>query len=175
MKISRPILLTISVFVLPGPATAQQPDLALNPVASSRLEDLKAFAERPLFAISRRPQAAEPITREILASDTVEPKPDFVLLGITTGPDGSIARIRAGGDEPSRSLRTGENVEGWTVQSIDASTATLHRDLETIILSIFLMNEAVEEKAEDAGPGIVFEPADSKPEPQPRVRVIHPK
>lgn len=150
----------------------------LNPLGVSRTSDLKAFSERPLFVPSRRPAAAEEVATDTEPEKNAEPEFELVLLGITSGPDGSIARIAAGGDKANQSLRKGETTEGWTLEAIDASSVTIVRNGETKVLTIFSdsAKDATDSDTERAASdlGIVFGSENPADQPVPKVRVVDP-
>jgi hypothetical protein len=169
-----------------APGTARADDTtptkgiqSLNPLQSSTITDLKAFAERPLFSARRRPQTqgqtpddVEPVKDEPIAAE-------LTLLGVTSGPEGAMARIATSGKE-SRSVRQGEEIDGWNVQTIDGSSVVLAKGEETMTLTIF--NRSGDNAAEVDAPansdgGIVFGPADTDEttEPKSPVRMIQSK
>lgn len=172
------------VAVACGEAPAQQmPVLAdgplLNPLGTTRASDLKAFAGRPLFATSRRPPESEEVAIDTTADSIATPKHDIKLLGVTIGPDGPVARIAAGAGAVALALRRGESIEGWVVQSVGRSSATIARDGETRVLAIFSAGAAPDEAegtlettGADADPGIVFGSDEAVDPDVPKVRVI---
>lgn len=80
-----------------------------------------AIAERPLFRSDRRPAPVEvvdtPTTPQITPTQVGEP--DFVVIGVVTGPDGGVATIRS----TTETVRAyvGDTVEGWRVDEIEAT------------------------------------------------------
>jgi hypothetical protein len=154
----------------------------LNPLSAISASDLKAFAERPLFEPSRRwIEPAKPATK--VTEPAEDPAPDLVLLGITSGPDGTLARIAS--RTVRYSLREGENVGGWTLKNIEASSAVVEKGGETKTLRIFNQDDAsaadLSEKEQrdslGAGAGIVFETVEPSRQSLdlPSVRVIESK
>ena len=101
----------------------------LDPLGGLTTSDAKAFLERALFSPTRRPVEIEAVTT--VAEDDVEDaaaaSPEFMLLGVTSGPDGSVARIATDNGGERRSARIGEQIDGWTIQAIDPSAATVAR------------------------------------------------
>jgi hypothetical protein len=146
----------------------------LNPLESAKRSDMRAFAARPLFDATRRPDNTEatPVVVDIDKEATAAP--EFVLLGVTSGPDGSIARIAASGGTESRSLRRGEAIDGWTLQAIDGASVTIAQAGKIIVLTIF--SNWSNQRADESGTissdeGVVFSPAEPD-DPAPTVRVI---
>jgi hypothetical protein len=150
----------------------------LNPIETVKLSSLKAFAERPLFTPKRRPTTIEDKAQAV-AIETPDTDPEFLLLGVTSGPEGSIARIATANSAERHSLRKGEMIDGWKLQAIDPSSVNLARAGESVVLTIFKGAAPTigdESEAAGTGPGIVF---GSEDEPQgadatPKVRVIGP-
>ncbi len=179
------LLLSMAVSFLLSPAAllAQENlnksnDQPLNPLSAIAASNLKAFAERPLFAPARRPTPEKQLMTAVEPVEKLEPTLEFKLLGVTFGPDGAVASISSG--TTRYSVREGENVEGWILQKIDTSLVIIKRNEETNTLRIFAKNAVdppVTEQGQnevDAGPGIVFESADPSEERRdaPSVRVI---
>ena len=152
----------------------------LNPLQATTISDVKAFAQRPLFAPTRRRAVVEEAVTSMEAEELGEPSAELILLGVTSGPEGSIARIaRADGTERN-SLRKGEVIDGWTVESVGPSSVTIARDGRSIDLTIFkgagVQAEVDETEATSTGPGIVFgseDPAEDADQ-SPAVRVVDP-
>lgn len=140
--------------------TESQP---LNPLSAIPASDLKAFAERPLFTPSRRPATSDqPLTRAVELEEKPEHTSDLLLLGVISGPDGAVARIESGSSRYS--VQRGDDIGGWVLKDMDASSVTIERHNEIKTLRIFdkekagppiLTDEDAEEKG--AGVGIVFE------------------
>lgn len=150
----------------------------LNPIDTAKLSSLKAFVERPLFTPTRRPPFVEE-TPQTESETPAETRPEFLLLGVTSGPEGSVARITTADGAERRSLRQGEAIKGWQLQAVDSSSVTLTREGESVVLTIFKGTDPAigdESESADTGPGIVFDAdgggqdADTKPD----VRVIDP-
>lgn len=130
-----------------------------NPLGAVKLLDVRSFVERPLFALTRRPAKVEKET-QTEAEKPTQASPEFVLLGVTSGPEGSVARISTADGTAVRSLRRGETIEGWDLRSIDRSSVTLTQDDRTIGLTIFRGNAEPDDdsNAEGSSSGLVFEP-----------------
>lgn len=162
-------------------ATTKSENRPLNPLSSIQASDLKSFSERPLFTPSRRKAMQDGLTTKVASEEVAEPPFDLLLLGVTSGPNGSVARIASG--SARQSLRMGENIRGWTLRNIDVSSVTIEKDDKTKTLHIFNRDDSNPPIAGDeqdevgGGLGIVFESADPAEEIQnaPSVRVIESK
>jgi len=130
----------------------------LNPLATVKSSDVRFFIERPLFALTRRPVEIDEEPQSEVEKST-DSSPQFVLLGVTSGPEGSVARISTADGTATRSLRRGESVDGWELRSIDPSSVTLTQDDRTIGLTIFRGNAETDddENVEGRSSGLVFE------------------
>lgn len=152
----------------------------LNPLGGLTTSDAKAFLERPLFTPTRRPIEIDAVAA--VAGDDIEEAiaadPELMLLGVTSGPDGSIARIATEDGAERRSVRVGEEIDGWTIQAIDPSAVTVTRAGQTVVLAIFKTIETSADAGEndetDEAPGIVFGADDTSDriDDAPKVRVI---
>lgn len=153
--------------MISGPASADdampvidgQP---LNPLQSAKPSDFSSFVKRPLFRPTRRP-VEHVIPMEAQSDEAPAASPELTLLGVTSTPDGAVARI-AIAERTSRSLRKGEEIEGWRVQNLDGSSVTLTRNGKTIELKIFGRDDPGESGNDPmANPdgGIIFGPADT--------------
>lgn len=155
---------------------------ALNPLSRPPISDANAFLQRPLFMITRRPITVEVPETETdnTADETAATAPALMLLGVTNGPDGSVARIATTDGAERRSLRRGEEIGGWMLQEVNPSTVIIRRAGETMVLAIFKGNQTsapdgnIQET--DEAPGIVFETEDTPAQAGdvPKVRVIKP-
>jgi hypothetical protein len=59
-----------------------------------------------------------------------------VLRGIISDPDGSLAVVRTATNKDSR-VRVGDNIEGWTVASIDDLRLVMSRDDRMVSFELF--------------------------------------
>jgi hypothetical protein len=143
------------------PGAKPSPDLlALNPLAALDKGSLSGFRDMPLFTPSRRrpeppPEVAEapppppppPPTRK------PTPPPELKLAGVVAGPEGAVAVIEnsADGGKIER-LRLGDQVGGWLVTAIEASTLKLTLDEREEQYRMFERTESqsAEEDAPDA-------------------------
>jgi hypothetical protein len=150
----------------------------LNPIDTVKLSGLKSFVERPLFTPARRPALVEEKT-QVESEAPAETGPEFLLLGVTSGPEGSVARITTDDGAERHSLREGETIDGWQLQAVDSSSVTLSRKGESVVLTIFKGTAPTmgdESEPADTGPGIVFDAEDGSQDSdtKPDVRVIDP-
>lgn len=80
-----------------------------------------AIVERPLFSMSRRPPAAEPVM-------ATTPTLDISLAGVVVSTRESFALVKPNaGGEPMR-VKEGEAISGWTVARIDADRILLRHE-----------------------------------------------
>lgn len=123
---------------------------SLNPLAKLEPAAFSAFIERPLFSPSRRPPAV-PQTEEIVDEEEGSDEPvEVTLAGITKGPLGTIARL-LGADGTGHSVRMGDDVLGWTVQSVDDNAVALSKDGKAITLRLFQTESAQGVPADETG------------------------
>ncbi|MEE2525569.1 hypothetical protein V0U79_04265 [Hyphobacterium sp. HN65] len=87
----------------------------------------EAIVDRPLFRPDRRPAPVEiaetAITPEILPSQAGEP--DFLVIGVVTGPDGGVATLRS--DTETVRAYVGDTIEGWRIDEIDSNGIEVSR------------------------------------------------
>ncbi|RXF70293.1 hypothetical protein [Hansschlegelia zhihuaiae] len=115
----------------PSPET-----LALNPLAALDKGSLTGFRDMPLFTPSRRrPEPPPPVAEAPPPppppppARKPSPPPELKLAGVVEGPEGSIAVVEnTGGGGKIERLRLGDQVGGWLVTAIDASTLKLTLD-----------------------------------------------
>lgn len=86
---------------------------------------LEGMTQRPLFTTDRRPY--QPPQSETQLGPTSPPPPTIQaeLVGIARAADSRLILLRLGGASTVHRLRLGGQIEGWTVTSIEAATATL--------------------------------------------------
>jgi general secretion pathway protein N len=113
-----------------------------NPLWSVPLKTLNATRERPIFLPSRRapaPVIAGPPATVVVPPPPPPPppeKPRLSLVGAIIGDTDSIAVFL---DETTRNvvrLKTGENHNGWILQSVRGREATLQKGKESIVISL---------------------------------------
>lgn len=143
--------------VLPAAAQEQGGDFLLLSI-----EELTATRERPLFAPDRRPPAPEPVVvvepepaDVIIASvDPVDVEPPSArLIGVMIlSADRKTAILRDETTGTVHRLRSGEELDGWTVTIEDATSITLAGFGETYRRKLFAAIGGDEEAEEDEEP-----------------------
>jgi general secretion pathway protein N len=108
-----------------GTATASAPSVAL-PKTPSRftlppLERFAEVAERPLFSSSRRPMTVE-------AQQSADQPLSATLAGIVISPSSSSIIVSHGDPPTLTRLKQGDDLDGWSVTSIEPSRVLLRRD-----------------------------------------------
>ena len=123
----------------PPPETIAAPPSqpALNPLAAVPLAEVTAFVARPLFNPSRRPYEPPPAPVIAVSAPTAPAAPDFRLIGTLQTSSGASARILDAARSSTRSVRTGEVIDGWLVAAIGASNVRLTRGEEAVELQLF--------------------------------------
>lgn len=95
-----------------APHAAQAPrDAIASRFSLPPLQSFSGILERPLFSQSRRPPPQG-------ADDTTGPWSSFVLAGVIISGDSREALVLHGKPQTVVHLREGQDVEGWTVTSI---------------------------------------------------------
>ena len=115
----------------------------LNPLSSLDAATLDAFKGRPLFAPSRR----SPPPRQALATPpppvAVEaPPPNLRLVGIVSGVDNAVAILRNASGGPSLSLKVGDVIETWRVQTIGPDRVTLREGARELTYRLFAIGSS---------------------------------
>ncbi len=114
---------------LPRPRLTEMPPEPvppeLNPLAAM-LPPLKAIRERPLFSPSRRPRGLRlpPSCRSCPGRGPPPTAPTLRLIGIVQDPESAAGVVRQG-NGPTRVVRAGDPVEGWSVSEIGPEHLTL--------------------------------------------------
>lgn len=99
---------------------------SLNPLARIELPSLKGFAERPLFAPSRKPvQAPGEVIPTTPQATLANDQPHLRLTGVIEGPGESVAIVQSLDANETLRLRLGDQVNGWLVTSIEPVTMRL--------------------------------------------------
>ena len=92
------------------------------------IEDYKAIIERPLFANNRRPEKKPvPVKQQpVQVDDKAQQKVPFKLIGSLVMPSGNEAMLKmtSGGEVFRR--RSGEALQGWTVDTVYADSVVVH-------------------------------------------------
>jgi hypothetical protein len=98
------------------------PDLSVLTAASAPKADVTAIRDNALF-YSRRSFYEPPPPSQLIAP------PEYELAGTMRLPDNKrLAFVKRKSDHASRSLHVGEDLEGWRVESIEASRIVLARN-----------------------------------------------
>jgi hypothetical protein len=99
---------------IPSPVLPRSEELTLPPLDSYDL-----VGERPLFVEGRRPPAEEPEEEEEPVVEETPP-PELTLMGVYMTPEGATALVRNEETKEVLRRRTGEDIAGWQVASIEA-------------------------------------------------------
>ena len=98
------------------------PDLAILQSSTSTVADFAAIRDQALFH-NRRSFYQPPAPSEVIAP------PDYELSGTMDVRDGKrIAFVKKRSDQSSRTLHVGDDLDGWRVQTIDATRMVVMRD-----------------------------------------------
>ena len=110
----------------------------VNPLARLELKDFAQTLQRPLFSATRRPPppAPAPMPREAPPPAPPEP-PSLMLLGVVTDEQGARALVRPNPTAKIRSLRRGDEIEGWRVVEIGRQRIVIGRDARTSTVAMF--------------------------------------
>jgi hypothetical protein len=107
---------------------------------------------RPLFSPTRRkwvdpvpppPAAPEPTTQPVVAEPLPvpaaiqTPPPDVTLIGIEKSPSGAKALLMKSGGSDALWLKNGEQLEGWAIHAIDASSVEMTLGERKIKLELY--------------------------------------
>jgi len=114
---------------LPGPVSPVQDALVvknLQPLGKLSMEQSTELLARPLFWASRRPREAQEVVKakKKLVPDKVELLTGVKLLGVFHGSEaaGVIVSVKGG----RRRVLLGEEINGWTVESVQPRHAVLN-------------------------------------------------
>ncbi len=114
------------------PAPSQATPEAAAPTADQAAETvldalISAIRERPLFSADRHPPAPPPEQRTVEAPPPPKTPPVLVgrLAGMTLGPDDRKSAVFARPGEKPTVVKEGDEIDGWTVSSIEASRVVL--------------------------------------------------
>jgi general secretion pathway protein N len=117
------------------------------------LETFGEVTERPLFSSSRRPIAAE-------TSAAVVQTLSASLAGIVISPASSSIIVMHGDPPTLMRLKEGDNIDGWSIRSIEPSRVVLRRGAEEQQLKLH----------DTAPPQVATAAPAPKPEPAPKPR-----
>lgn len=107
-----------------------------NPLPVGSLADLTASRERPLFSPGRRPPAPPAVADAEQIQAPPEP-PALLFFGVVTDQNGARAIVRSDASGPVKSIRVGEDVSGWTVETIEPRHLTLTREGRSAAFALF--------------------------------------
>lgn len=121
---------------------AEVPAVAANPLWAIPLSALTATRTRPLFTPSRRPPAPVVASVPVAAPRPPAPPPavpqhpNLTLVGTVASENEGIAVFVDPATRDTVRLRTGEGHNGWILQSVERSAATLRKGDQTETLAI---------------------------------------
>lgn len=108
-----------------------------NPLARHELKDFTATLQRPLFAATRRPPApAAAPSRETPPPPPPSP-PSLTLVGVVKDEKGHRAIVETGQPAKARSLRPGDEIEGWRVLEIASQRIVFERSARLHAVALF--------------------------------------
>lgn len=115
------------------------PAIALNPVSFTDLQRSPALStqqqqqvlSRPLFTASRRPTAT---VTELQQQRQISDLTDWQLSGIITTGQVAVAMFKS--DDESKALKTGMQLDNWTLTHISRSGVTFTQDGEQVQLRL---------------------------------------
>jgi hypothetical protein len=123
------------------PATGTDRAPAGNPLWGIPLKELTATRERPIFSPSRRPPPpasigpiAAPITN--VGAKREPDRPRLILVGTVIGEKESIGVFLDQTTKNAVRLKTGQQHEGWVLQSIQGRDATFQKDQQIVVLTL---------------------------------------
>lgn len=127
-----------AVSALDEPSDAENPastdTASANPLASLKIDTLRATVERPLFASSRQRPPPPPVrvSRPVFKSQPKpkpKPKPpSYILLGIVSGGERATALLRQKSDGRNIRVEVGDMIGGWHVAKVKAKSVLLERN-----------------------------------------------
>lgn len=123
-----------------GAKPAARPLVTANPLWAIPLSALTATRERPLFSPSRRAPAPVVANAPVVAPPPPAPAvvehPDLILVGTVTGEAHDLAVFVEPASHKTVRLLSGQDHNGWVLQSVEAKSATLHKGArtETLVL-----------------------------------------
>jgi hypothetical protein len=96
--------------------------------AVQRLEPTKEYVlaiEQPLFTVDRRPYVPPPSAQTAVSTAQRPPEINAELFAVVTVAAERLVLLRLSGGQVIRKLRSGDGVDGWTVQRVDDASVTL--------------------------------------------------
>jgi hypothetical protein len=137
----------------------------LNPLAELTLADFAEIAKRPLFNPTRAPAPPPPEPEPEAAVAEPPPTPveeptnpdDFALLGVASNNGSWTVVMRWNPSNEIHRLKTGGEIQGWSVADVTPQKVTLSRGDQTIDIKMFQnlasrppgMNANVDDPAEN--------------------------
>jgi hypothetical protein len=124
--------------ISPDPRDADPAQVSAgNPLWRIRLEELLVTRERPIFSPSRRPPPIAAPVHAVVAPQKPKPEtPLLTLVGTVVGDEDAIAVLL---DETTKNplrLRTGEEHDGWVLQSVHARDVLFQKGQKTEMLAL---------------------------------------
>lgn len=120
---------------------AARPPVSANPLWAIPLSALTATRERPLFSPTRRAPAPVVANAPIVPqppppAPAIVEHPDLILIGTVTGEAHDLAVFVDPATHKTVRLLSGQNHNGWVLQSVEAKSVTLHKGnrSETLVL-----------------------------------------
>ncbi len=104
-----------------APAQSARPEI-------HRLELTQEYAlaiEQPLFTVDRHPYVPPPSTQPAASASQSAPDISAELFGVVTVAAERLVLLRMNGGQSVRKLRSGEAIDGWTVERVDEGSVTL--------------------------------------------------
>ncbi len=95
----------------------------------------KETLSRPIFFKNRRPQPRP--AAGAARAQTAQPAEGLSLGAIIKFRDAGRALVVTTASPEGKWLETGDNIDGWTVQSIERSELTLHNGEQTVVLKLY--------------------------------------
>jgi hypothetical protein len=135
----RRLLYAVFLIAACGVAEGQQAGerAAVNPLARLDLKDFAETVQRPLFAATRRPPAPPALIRHEAPPPPPPGPPSLTLVGVLIDAQGARALVRPNPTAKIRSLRRGDEIEGWTVVEIGRQRIVIGRDARTSAVAMF--------------------------------------
>jgi hypothetical protein len=92
---------------------------------------------RPLFSATRRPPPPPaPIRHEAPPPAPPEP-PALTLVGVVADQRGALAFVKTRSPANTRSLRRGDDIEGWRLVEIGSRSIVLEREARKFTVALF--------------------------------------
>ena len=114
-------------------ATAPKPFAIpeLNTEGPAQAGSLTVIQDQPVFYASRHFYTPPPPS----ALPATPPKPDYRLVGTFIIPSKPTVALLTGAGGVSRKVKTGDDLDGWTVHAVEAGRVTLQYEATTLEIS----------------------------------------